>query len=202
MESEPKEPGPRTGTAALFRDLRTAANVVSIARVVCIYVALYLLAIGEFRVGLVLGVFAGLTDYLDGYLARKYDQHTRIGALLDQAADVLFIVGCIFLFVERGEWPSILFYVVLFREVVVLNLRVSAAQMGFAIPSIFLGKWASNWMFYALALKGAVHAVGVEPWSTYIRYVSDFGMFVGVVSSVITAAIYARSFARQYVALK
>lgn len=201
METQPSETKPRTGSAALLRDLGTAANIASIGRVVCIYVALYLLSIEQFRWGLALGVFAGLTDYLDGYLARRLNQRTRIGALLDQAADVLFIVGSIFLFVNRDEWPAILFYVVLFREVVVLNLRVSAAQMGFEIPSIFLGKWASNWMFYALALKGAVHAVGVEPWSTYIRYVSDFGMIVGATSSLITAVIYVRSFARQYVAL-
>lgn len=201
METQPSETKPRTGTAALVRDLGTAANIASIGRVVCIYLTLYLLSIEQYRWGLALGVFAGLTDYLDGYLARRLNQRTRIGALLDQAADVLFIVSSIFLFANRDEWPALLFYIVLFREVVVLNLRVSAAQMGFEIPSIFLGKWASNWMFYALALKGAVHAVGVEPWSTYIRYLSDFGMLVGATSSVITAFIYARSFARQYVAL-
>jgi cardiolipin synthase len=201
VETQPSETKPRTGTAALVRDLGTAANIASIGRVVCIYLTLYLLSIEQYRWGLALGVFAGLTDYLDGYLARRLNQRTRIGALLDQAADVLFIVSSIFLFANRDEWPALLFYIVLFREVVVLNLRVSAAQMGFEIPSIFLGKWASNWMFYALALKGAVHAVGVEPWSTYIRYLSDFGMLVGATSSVITAFIYARSFARQYVAL-
>jgi cardiolipin synthase len=201
--NEPSNPGeapaPRKGASVLLADLRTWPNVTSIARVVFIYVAIALFGVGRFAEGLFIGVLAGLSDYLDGYLARRLQQSTRIGGLLDQAADVLFMTGCIYIFVHDGTWPSVLLYVVLFREFAVLNLRASAAEMGFSIPSIFLGKWASNWMFYSLAIMGAVHG-HLLPASIelYGRYLAHFGMTVGVVSSLVTAGIYARSYARQY----
>ena len=188
------------GTRAFLRDLRTGANVVSLARVVVIYAAIALWYYGWFRTGLAIGVVAGLSDYLDGYLARKYDQSTPIGGLLDQAADILFMTGCIFVFVHDGTWPAILLFVVLLRETLVMNLRASSASMGFGLPSIFLGKLASNFMFYALALMGAAKGEMLpQPFNDWIRWLSHFGMTSGVTMSVVTAIIYARSYAQQYV---
>ena len=190
---------PGAGTGAFARDIRTLPNLVSLARIVFIYVAITLWYYGYFATGLLIGVFAGLSDYLDGYLARRLDQSTRIGGLLDQAADILFISGCIFIFVDDRTWPAVLLFTVTFRETLVMNLRASAAEMGFSLPSIFLGKWSSNWMFYSLALMGAARgALLPEPYNTWILYVAHFGMLVGIVSSLITAAIYFRSYVRQY----
>jgi CDP-diacylglycerol--glycerol-3-phosphate 3-phosphatidyltransferase len=192
--------GEASGVSALVRDLKTWPNIVSLARVVLVYVALLLFHFDHYRVGLAIGVVAGLSDYLDGYLARRLKQSTRIGALVDQAADLLFMTGCIFVFVNEGTWPAMLLFVVLLREVTVLCLRASAGEMGFSLPSIFLGKWASNWMFYSLALMGAVRGhwlpASIEPW---VHHLSDFAMVVGVTSSLLTAIIYLRSYARQYV---
>lgn len=193
----PIEPSPSGGVSALLRDLKTAANIVSLSRIALMYLCILLWDQERFDLGVPVGIVAGLTDYLDGWLARRYNQQTRIGGLLDQAADILFMTGCIFLFVRDGSWPRILLYVVIFREVLVLNLRASAAQMGFSLPSIFLGKWASNWMFYSLALMG-ISKLPEDPYATWIRYVSHFGMVVGIISSLITAGIYTRSYARQY----
>lgn len=180
-----------------MRDLKTSANIVSLSRIVLMYLCILLWDQDRFDIGVPVGIVAGLTDYLDGWLARRYNQQTRIGGLLDQAADILFMTGCIFLFVRDGSWPRILLYVVIFREVLVLNLRASAAQMGFSLPSIFLGKWASNWMFYSLAFMG-ISKLPEEPYATWARYASNFGMVVGIISSLITAGIYTRSYARQY----
>ncbi len=71
-------------------------------------------------------VLAWLSDYLDGYLARRFNQSTRIGGLIDQAADILFMMGVIFVFVREGVWPSALLFTVMFRETLVMNLRASA----------------------------------------------------------------------------
>jgi CDP-diacylglycerol--glycerol-3-phosphate 3-phosphatidyltransferase len=188
-----------TGTAAFLRDLGAWPNIVSLARVVFIYIALVLWYYGYFVAGLGIGVIAGLSDYLDGYLARRLNQSTRIGGLIDQAADVLFMMGVIYIFVRDGTWPAVLLYAVMLRETIVMNLRASAAEMGFTLPSIFLGKWASNWMFYSLALMAASRGrLLPEPFNTYIGYVAHFGMAVGITSSLITAWIYFRSYMAQY----
>lgn len=182
-----------------WSDLRTVPNIISLTRVVLIYTGIALWYEGYFGIGLGVGVLAGLSDYLDGYLARRLKLSTRIGGLLDQAADVLFMTGCIFVFVRDGTWPGILLFIVLFREIVVLNLRASAAEMSFSLPSIFLGKLASNFMFYALALMAAHRGeLFPEPLHMAAGYLAHFGMTCGVAMSVITGIIYFRSYARQY----
>ncbi|NUQ73656.1 MAG: CDP-alcohol phosphatidyltransferase family protein [Polyangiaceae bacterium] len=190
------------GSSAFIRDLGSLPNIVSLARVVLIYIGIGLWYYGHFALGLGIGVLAGLSDYLDGYLARKLNQSTRIGGLIDQAADVLFMMGVIYIFVRDGTWPAILLYTVMFREVVVMNLRASAAEMGFSLPSIFLGKFASNWMFYALAIMAAHRGhLLPEPLNTYIGYLAHFGMTGGITMSVITAVIYFRKYMAQYKSL-
>ena len=187
------------GTAAFLSELRSWPNIVSLARIVFIYLGIALWYLGRAKLAVGIGVLAGLSDYLDGWLARRLDQSTRIGGLLDQAADVLFMTGVIAVFVLDGTWPFALLVVVIFRETVVLNLRASAAQMGFGLPSIFLGKWSSNWMFWALALMSATRAgVFPAPVDDWVLKLAHFGMLVGVVSSVVTAGIYLRTYARSY----
>jgi len=185
--------------AGFWSDLRTAPNIISLARIVLIYVGIGLWYEGHFALGLGIGVLAGLSDYLDGYLARRLKLTTRIGGLLDQAADALFMTGCIFVFVRDGTWPAILLFVVLFREIFVLNLRASAAEMGFSLPSVFLGKLASNFMFYALALMAA-HRGDLFPGFLDLAatWLAHFGMAAGAAMSVITGVLYFRSYARQY----
>lgn len=188
-----------TGSEAFWRDLSTSANLVSLARIVFIYLAIWLWYEGHFATGLAIGVLAGLSDYADGILARRLNQQTRIGGLLDQAADILFMTGVIFVFVRDGTWPAILLFVVILRETVVMNLRASAAEMGFSLPSIFLGKWASNWMFYSLALTAAARGtLFPAPYNDYVQWVAHFGMIVGVTSSLATAGVYLRKYIQQY----
>jgi hypothetical protein len=80
-----------------------------------------------------------------------------------------------------------------------MNLRASAAEMGFSLPSIFLGKFASNWMFYALAIMAAHRGhLLPEPLNTYIGYLAHFGMTGGITMSLITAGIYFRKYMHQY----
>ena len=192
-------PAAEVPTAAFLRELRSWPNLVSLARIVFIYFAIALWYLEHPKIAAAIGVLAGLSDYLDGWLARRLNESTRIGALLDQAADVLFMSGAIAVFVLDGTWPFVLLVVVLFREILILNFRASAAEMGFQLPSIFWGKWSSNWMFWSLALM-AVTKAGVfpAPYDLWVRYVSHFGMTVGVISSVITAGVYVRSYMRKY----
>jgi len=197
----PSVPGParETGQAAFLSDLGAPPNLVSLARIALVYVGIALWYEGLRRVALAVGLAAGLSDYLDGYLARRLKRSTRIGALLDQAADVLVVTGTIFVFVHDGSWPAFLLYVVILRETVVLNLRASAAQMGFSLPSSFLGKWASNWIFYSLgAMVLARGGFVPDPYATWSRWVGHFGITVGVVSSLVTAGQYLKSYVRQY----
>lgn len=95
--------------------------------------------------GLFLGVFVFgvgvLTDYLDGYFARRRNQITKLGILLDPLADKLLTAAAFLSLLERGAIPAWVVLIILGRELAVTALRNVAASRGVLIPSSPLGKW-------------------------------------------------------------
>lgn len=94
-----------------------------------------LLAVGVF-------VAASITDGFDGYLARKWDQVTTLGMLLDPLADKLMVAGCFIALVQFNPSivPAWIAALIISREFLVSGLRGIAAQQGFAIEASDLGK--------------------------------------------------------------
>jgi len=88
------------------------------------------------------GIFglAVLTDYLDGYFARRRNQVTRIGILLDPIADKLLTAAAFLSLVELGSVPAWMVTIILGREFAVTGLRNLAAGRGVLIPASGLGK--------------------------------------------------------------
>ncbi len=86
---------------------------------------------------------AAITDRLDGYLARKRGQVTRMGMLLDPLADKLLIVSALVVLVQFNPqlMPAWIVIAVLAREILITDLRVVAAAEGFTIQARDLGKW-------------------------------------------------------------
>jgi CDP-diacylglycerol--glycerol-3-phosphate 3-phosphatidyltransferase len=94
--------------------------------------------------GLMLGVaifgIAVLTDYLDGYFARRRNQVTRLGTLLDPLADKLLTASAFLSLVEMDAIPAWMVMIILGREFAVTGLRNVAAGRGYLIPASGLGK--------------------------------------------------------------
>ena len=94
--------------------------------------------------GLLLGVgifgIAVLTDYLDGYFARRRNQVTRLGILLDPLADKLLTASAFLSLVEMDAVPAWMVMIILGREFAVTGLRNVAAGRGYLIPASALGK--------------------------------------------------------------
>jgi cardiolipin synthase len=86
----------------------TAANLLTLFRIALVFPFLYLVNIGHF--GQALGVFflASLTDFADGYVARKYQQHSKMGRFLDPFADKLLTTAAfIVMAIPHEDFPSI-----------------------------------------------------------------------------------------------
>lgn len=83
---------------------------------------------------------AGLTDLLDGYLARRWKQITTVGTLLDPIADKLLISAALIALVQVRAVPAWMVIVVVGREFAVTGLRSIAAAEGFTIQASDLGK--------------------------------------------------------------
>lgn len=89
-----------------------------------------------------LGVFiiASTTDFIDGHIARKYNQITNFGKFMDPLADKLLVTAAMAVFVEWGQMPSWALMVVLAREFAVSGLRMIAASGGLVIAAAWSGK--------------------------------------------------------------
>lgn len=91
-------------------------------------------------------VVAAITDFLDGYCARKYGNQTRFGAFLDPAADKLLVVTSLLLLLEAERAAGIACILIIGREVLISALREWAASHGFsdAVKVSTSGKWKTG----------------------------------------------------------
>jgi len=96
-------------------------NAISLLRIVLVAPILLLILDGEFAWALALFVVAGFSDGVDGYLAKRFDWHTRIGALLDPVADKLLVAGTFITLAYVQLIPVWLATVVILRDVVIVG---------------------------------------------------------------------------------
>lgn len=132
----------------------TAPNLLSLLRLALVPVFLWLL-LGPEEDGLAILVlmFAGFSDWLDGKLARWLNQMSRLGQLLDPAADRLYIAATLVAFLLRDILPWWVIAALVGREVVLLICVLVLRHRGFAYPEVtYLGKGATFVLMYAFPL--------------------------------------------------
>lgn len=100
--------------------LRFLPNAISIMRIVLVVPLVMAIVAGRYVEALVLLVLAGFSDGLDGYLAKTFDWRTRLGSLLDPAADKLLIVGTFVALTYVGLVPLALTVVVIARDLIIV----------------------------------------------------------------------------------
>ena len=103
-------------------------------------------------VSLLLVGFAAFTDLLDGIVARRRNQITALGGLLDTIADKFFISTAFICLVARGLCPGWVAIIVVGREFAVTALRMAAVQRGASVPVSMLGKIKMHSQVYAVLL--------------------------------------------------
>lgn len=95
-------------------------------------------------IAFVLFVVASLTDFFDGYLARKYNLVTDFGKLMDPLADKILVISALVLFVELKYIPAWMSIIVIAREFLISGIRMLAAAKGEVIPAGKLGKYKTT----------------------------------------------------------
>ena len=87
-------------------------------------------------------IFAAVTDWLDGYLARKLNQMSAFGAFLDPVADKLFVVGALIVLLFLGRVDPLVALIIIGREIAISALREWMAQLGQtkSVAVAFIGK--------------------------------------------------------------
>jgi cardiolipin synthase len=131
----------------------TAPNVLSFLRLAMVPVFLVLIVRGYDALALLVLVVSSITDYLDGWIARRFHQVTRLGQLLDPLADRLFIFATLIGLAVREIVPWWFLAAVFGRDLMLAVLGVVLANRGYGpLPVHHLGKVATFCLFYALPL--------------------------------------------------
>ena len=120
----------------------TTASKITLARILLIPVFMVLMLLGENYKWYALGVFifASATDFVDGYIARHYNQVSDFGKFLDPLADKLLVTAAMLILVQWGRMPAWVVMVVLTREFAVSGLRMVAASSGKVLAAGWSGK--------------------------------------------------------------
>jgi CDP-diacylglycerol--glycerol-3-phosphate 3-phosphatidyltransferase len=102
-------------------------------------------------IGVVVFWVASITDWLDGYLARRWKQVTTLGKLLDPLADKLLVSGALISLVELNLAPAWMTFVIIAREFAITGLRGIASEEGMTIPAGTIGKWKMGFQVAAIS---------------------------------------------------
>lgn len=145
--------GNETGQTELSDRVFTIPNVLSFSRLLLVPVFLVFLVQGQDAAALIVLVISSVSDFLDGYIARRFNQMSRLGQLLDPAADRLYIFAAIIGLAWRDLVPWWLVALIVGRDVFLLLLGVVLANYGFGpLPVHQLGKVATFALFLGLPL--------------------------------------------------
>ena len=194
-----------------YKDLLTVPNVMSIFRLLSApFVAICWLSLDWWVTGLILGTVSGVTDLFDGIVARKLNQVTELGELIDQLGDLVFESICFLLAIMLGELWSGWLVIYFCREFTVTVIRTYVHSRGGKLPSTVMGKAKSSFFQYAFfifflglillrpdATPDSYTIVGIPPGRMLI-WVGMASFVTGFLISLISGWRYLRAFARFY----
>ena len=156
----------------------TLASKITLVRVAMIpaYMATMYISHGEANlwmyISLAIFIVASLTDFVDGYIARHYNQTTDFGKFLDPLADKLLTVAAMAMFCEWGIFPAWALMVILTREFAVSGLRMVASQKGSVIAAGWSGKVKTASTMVGLCAMMALSGIPVLNWVVIIMIVA------------------------------
>ena len=148
----------------------TTATKITLLRVVMIpaYMVFMYLSGGQpnLWMWIALGIFilASITDWIDGYIARKYNQVSDFGKFLDPLADKLLTIAAMAMFCQWGSFPAWALMIVLTREFAVSGLRMVAGPKGKVIAAGKSGKFKTASSMIGLCVLMAFPTIGWLAW--------------------------------------
>ncbi len=132
-----------------------APNILTLMRIVLIpvFVIFFALGIPNWNIwAAIIFIAAAITDWLDGYLARKFDQVSNFGKLWDPVADKLLVLAALLVLMAWGKIGYLIVLVLVAREFIISGLRASAAAKGVVIAADKSGKLKTVVQFVAIIL--------------------------------------------------
>ena len=132
---------------------------------------------------------AALTDFADGYLARRWAVATKLGSFLDTTADKLLVAGALIALVDVGRASPVLAAIIIGRELLIMGLRGVVAAEGTVFPPSIWGKLKTNAQFIAIFLAILRPGAPVGP-----LHIDEWVMIVAAAITVMSAVEYLSRF--------
>ena len=198
MSAPPPSLSPAAGRSRLWAELGTLPNLMSISRIGLIYLSAALMLVGWPIGAVVVGVLAGISDYLDGWLARRMGQVTDLGAILDRLCDLVFESTWLVVALVLRDHSPVVLCAYLLREFVILSARLWCSAHGVALGSTLAGKLKSNFLGYTAFALYLSHAHALAALRDHLYALSVLGIVCGLILSYWSAYHYLRRFARAY----
>lgn len=101
---------------------------------------------------LILVILSGVSDFLDGYIARWLKKTSRLGAIHDFTADKLFVLSALLVFSVEDMIPTWITFIFLYREIAVMGMRIYTSFQNYEIKVIPLGKFKTATLFLGLIM--------------------------------------------------
>jgi len=153
----------------------------------------HILGVPEEIVGAAIFGLASLTDWLDGYLARRRKQVTTFGQVIDPLADKLLICAALISLAQLGLAPAWMVWIIIGREFAITGLRSLAYARGVVIPASPLGKIKMvSEVVAILALILSHLGSSIEMNALYL--IGQLALWVVVAAALVSAADYFRRF--------
>lgn len=172
-------------------------NILTISRIFVIPIVLVLMVFETAPArwtACALFTLAGITDFFDGYLARRSNMVSALGRFLDPIADKLLVVAVLFMVVALpgrvSEWSIFPALVILLREIMVSGLREFLAEIRVGLPVTKLAKAKTTVQMIAL---GFLIVGDIAPSDIPAKLIGEIGMWVAAAITLITGYDYLRA---------
>jgi CDP-diacylglycerol--glycerol-3-phosphate 3-phosphatidyltransferase len=168
----------------------------TISRIVLVpLLIVFLISSSRVHAVMAAGIFilAALTDWLDGLIARRRNQVTTLGTLLDPIADKILVASALISLLQIDKIAAWIVVVIIGRELLVTGLRAVAAGVGVIVPASRLAKWKTVGQYVAITMLILEKSMG----SASFHVAATGVLWVAVALTIVSAADYFYRFFRK-----
>ncbi len=149
-------------------------NKLTLIRIVLVPVCMALMLTGHFYIALGVFIVASITDFFDGYIARRDNLVTSFGKIMDPLADKILVFGALLCFLQLGFINAWCVAIILAREFFVTGMRVVAVDKGKVIAASWWGKVKTNVQIFSVILGFLTFASG----NTVAVLIGQVGIYI------------------------
>ena len=165
------------------------ANLVTVARLLSVPVVLYCLLHGEMRLAFYVFLFAGVSDAVDGAIARRFDLQTELGAFMDPIADKLLMVSVFVMLAWLGLIPDWIVFLAVTRDALIVGAIVVSSLIGnpIRVAPLMLSKvnTAAQILLIVTVLCDQAFGLGLNSFVTILLYLTALLTFASGASYLV-----------------